>query len=55
MELAQAGQETNAAERTLAMLRRLLDIERAERRMWSTLVMASKRKAQPALRDAWRI
>ena len=52
VELARAGQETTVAEQTLATLRRLLDIERAERRMWSALVSAAKNKAQPAPRQA---
>ena len=46
-ELARAGLDTAGAERTLTTLRRMLDIEQAERRMWSVLVQAFKRKSSP--------
>ena len=46
-DLARAGRDTTRAEQTLAALRRMLDVERAERRMWPSLVEAFKRNASP--------
>ena len=47
-DLALVGRDTTEAERTLAALRRMLEIERAERRMWTGLVQAFRRRASPA-------